>query len=155
VHLLERTGRGRAPGWRGKSTPTSPGAGVEALSALAAERYGERVLESACAAEASTLDIARAVGPSGRVGSVRHTRPMLAEDQAREGAGLANVDWQEADSRQQMRGGEKLAGVETRRDVLGDPGWQPSPICARRAARRAHGCCLLAPVAENTLMKVR
>ncbi len=46
----------------------------EALLALAAARSGERVLDVGCGCGASTLDIARAVGPSGRVAAFDHLR---------------------------------------------------------------------------------
>lgn len=71
----------------------------EALLALAAPRAGERVLDVGCGCGASTLDLARGVGPSGRVVALDISAPMLAEAQARaEAAGIANVDWREADA---------------------------------------------------------
>jgi SAM-dependent methyltransferase len=70
----------------------------EALLALAAARPGEQVLDVGCGCGASTLDFARAVGPSGRVAALDISGPMLAEGQRRaQAAGIANVDWQEAD----------------------------------------------------------
>lgn len=70
----------------------------EALLALAAARPGEQVLDVGCGCGASTLDIARAVGLSGRVAALDISGPMLAEGQRRaEVAGIANADWQEAD----------------------------------------------------------
>jgi precorrin-6B methylase 2 len=65
----------------------------EALLALAAPRAGERVLDVGCGCGASTLDLARAVGPTGRVAALDISGPMLAEGQTRaEAAGIANVD---------------------------------------------------------------
>ena len=70
----------------------------EALLALAAPRAGERVLDVGCGCGASTLDLARAVGPAGHMAALDISAPMLAEGQARaKAAGIANVDWREAD----------------------------------------------------------
>jgi len=70
----------------------------EALLARAAPRPGEQVLDVGCGCGASTLDFARAVGPSGRVAAFDISGPMLAEGQRRaESAGIANIDWHEAD----------------------------------------------------------
>jgi SAM-dependent methyltransferase len=71
----------------------------EALLALAAPRVGERVLDVGCGCGASTLELARAVGPAGHVAALDISAPMLAEGKARaEAAGIANVDWQQADA---------------------------------------------------------
>jgi SAM-dependent methyltransferase len=71
----------------------------DALLALAVPRAGERVLDVGCGCGACTLDFARAVGPSGRVAALDISGPMLAEGKARaEAAGIANVDWQQADA---------------------------------------------------------
>jgi SAM-dependent methyltransferase len=70
-----------------------------ALLDLAVPRAGERVLDVGCGCGASTLDFARAVGPTGRVAALDISGPMLAEAQARaEAAGIANVDWRQADA---------------------------------------------------------
>jgi SAM-dependent methyltransferase len=70
-----------------------------ALLALAAPRAGERVLDVGCGCGATTLDFAHAVGPTGRVTALDISAPMLAEGRARaEAAGLANIDWREADA---------------------------------------------------------
>jgi SAM-dependent methyltransferase len=70
----------------------------EALLALVAPRIGERVLDVGCGCGASTLAIARAVGPAGRVAALDISGPMLTEARARaEAAGIANVDWRQAD----------------------------------------------------------
>jgi len=69
-----------------------------ALLAFAAPRAGERVLDVGCGCGASTLDFARAVGPSGRVAALDISGPMLAEGEARaKAAGIANIDWQQVD----------------------------------------------------------
>jgi len=71
---------------------------TEALLAFAVPRAGERVLDVGCGCGAPTLELARAVGPSGRVVAMDISGPMLAEGEARAGAaGLANVDWRQAD----------------------------------------------------------
>jgi SAM-dependent methyltransferase len=71
---------------------------TEALLAFAAPRTGERVLDVGCGCGAPTLDIARAVGSSGRVAALDISGPMLAEGEARaKAAGIANIDWRQAD----------------------------------------------------------
>jgi len=70
----------------------------QALLALAAPRPGEQVLDVGCGCGASTLDIARGVGPSGEVAAFDISGPMLEEGRRRaERAGIVNVDWREAD----------------------------------------------------------
>lgn len=70
----------------------------EALLAFAAPRVGERVLDVGCGCGSTTLDVARAVGPSGRVAALDISGPMLSEGRARaEAAGITNVDWRQAD----------------------------------------------------------
>lgn len=70
----------------------------EALLAFAAPRSGEQVLDVGCGCGASTLEIARAVGPAGGVAALDISGPMLAEGRARaEAAGIANIDWRQAD----------------------------------------------------------
>ena len=51
----------------------------QALLALAAPRASELVLDVGCGCGASTLEIARAVGPAGRVAALDISGPMLAE----------------------------------------------------------------------------
>ena len=71
---------------------------TEALLAFATPQTGERVLDVGCGCGATTLEFARAVGPAGRVAALDISGPMLAEGQARaKTAGIANVDWQQAD----------------------------------------------------------
>jgi len=70
-----------------------------ALLALAAPRAGERVLDVGCGCGASTLDIARAVGPGGQVLALDISAPMLAEGRSRAAAaGIGNVQWKQADA---------------------------------------------------------
>jgi SAM-dependent methyltransferase len=71
----------------------------EALLRLAAPRTGERVLDVGCGCGASTLAVARAVGPGGRVTALDISAPMLAEGQRRaEAASITNIDWRQADA---------------------------------------------------------
>ncbi len=72
---------------------------TEKLLTFAAPRAGERVLDVGCGCGTSTLEVARAVGPSGRVAALDISAPMLAEGAARaEALGLSNIDWIEADA---------------------------------------------------------
>ena len=71
----------------------------EALLGLASARPGERVLDVGCGCGVTTLELARAVGPAGRVAALDISGPMLDEGRARAGAaGVANVDWVQADA---------------------------------------------------------
>jgi SAM-dependent methyltransferase len=71
----------------------------EALLVCSAPRAGERVLDVGCGCGASTLELARAVGPAGRVTALDISGPMLAEAEARaRAAGFANVEWRQADA---------------------------------------------------------
>lgn len=71
----------------------------DALLALAAPEAGERVLDIGCGCGASTLEIARAVGPAGRVTALDISQAMLAEGEARaNAAGITNITWQRADA---------------------------------------------------------
>src|SRR5512143_619845 len=80
-----------------------------ALLALAAPRTGELVLDVGCGCGASTLALARAVGPTGRVEALDISAPMLAEGCARAAAaGIANIDWVEADAATAALGGFDL-----------------------------------------------
>ena len=59
-----------------------------------AVRAGERVLDIGCGAGATTLDLARRVGPSGSILAVDVAAPLLARARARAAeAGLNNVDF--------------------------------------------------------------
>jgi SAM-dependent methyltransferase len=71
----------------------------DALVAHAAPRIGESVLDVGCGCGASTLDFARAVGPTGAVEALDISGPMLAEAQHRaNAAGLTNIDWRQVDA---------------------------------------------------------
>src|SRR3974377_1551254 len=71
---------------------------TNALLVFAAPRAGERVVDIGCGCGAPTLEFARAVGPSGRVAGVDISGPMLAAGERRaSAAGIANVDWRQAD----------------------------------------------------------
>jgi SAM-dependent methyltransferase len=71
---------------------------TDALLAFAEPGAGERVVDIGCGCGAPTLEFARAVGPSGRVAGLDISGPMLAEAERRaSGAGVANVDWRQAD----------------------------------------------------------
>jgi SAM-dependent methyltransferase len=71
----------------------------DALVAHAGPQSGESVLDVGCGCGASTLDFARAVGPSGSVEALDISAPMLAEAKRRaSAAGLANVEWRQRDA---------------------------------------------------------
>ena len=71
---------------------------TDALLAFAAPRAGERVLDIGCGCGAFTLELAHAVGASGRVAGLDISGPMLAEAERRaSAAGIANVEWRQAD----------------------------------------------------------
>jgi SAM-dependent methyltransferase len=71
----------------------------DALIAHAAPTVGESVLDVGCGCGASTLDFARAVGPSGSVTALDISGPMLDEARSRaRAARVSNVDWQQADA---------------------------------------------------------
>ena len=71
---------------------------TDALLAFAAPRAGERVADVGCGCGAPTLELARAVGPSGRVAGLDISGPMLAEGERRASvAGITNVDWRQVD----------------------------------------------------------
>jgi SAM-dependent methyltransferase len=71
----------------------------DALLERAAPQAGEHVLDVGCGCGASTLDFARAVGPTGSVQALDISGPMLDEARRRASeAKLGNVDWQQADA---------------------------------------------------------
>ena len=127
----------------------------EALLALAAARAGERVLDVGCGCGASTLELARAVGPGGHVVALDISAPMLAEGQARaEAAGIANVDWQHADAATAALDGFDLLVSNFGVMFFGDPvaAFAHMRSAASPGARMAFVCWR--PVTENPWMKV-
>ena len=72
---------------------------TDALVGHGSPQTGECVLDVGCGCGASTLDFARAVGPTGAVEALDISGPMLAEGHRRaDAAGIANVDWRQADA---------------------------------------------------------
>jgi len=70
-----------------------------ALLTHAAPQPGEHVLDVGCGCGASTLDFARAVGPTGAVEALDISGPMLAEAAHRaRAAGISNIEWRQADA---------------------------------------------------------
>jgi len=69
----------------------------DAAIELAAVRAGERVLDIGCGSGATSMALARLVGPAGHVTGLDVSAPMI--DLARKrSAGIANVDWLLADA---------------------------------------------------------
>jgi SAM-dependent methyltransferase len=127
----------------------------EALLALAAPRAGERVLDVGCGCGASTLDLARAVGPTGRVAALDISGPMLAEGEARaEATGIANIDWQHADAATAALDGFDLLVSNFGLMFFGDPvaAFAHMRRAASPGARMAFVCWR--PLTENPWMKV-
>lgn len=121
-----------------------------ALLELAAPRPGERVLDVGCGCGASTLDIARAVGPRGHVVALDISAPMLAEGRARAtAAGINNVQWLEADAATATLDEFDLLVSNFGLMFFGDP--VPAFMHLHRAA--AHGARMAfacwGPLAEN------
>jgi SAM-dependent methyltransferase len=128
---------------------------TEALIAFAAPRSGERVLDVGCGCGATTLDIARAVGPSGRVAALDISGPMLAEGHRRaKAAGIANIDWLEVDAATAALDGYDLLTSAFGVMFFGDPvdAFANMRRAANHGARMALVCWR--PLAENPWMEV-
>jgi SAM-dependent methyltransferase len=127
----------------------------EALLALAAPNAGERVLDIGCGCGATTLELARAIGPAGRVAALDISAPMLAEGQARaKAAGIANVDWLQADAATAALDEYDLLVSNFGLMFFGDPvaAFAHLRRAARPGARMAFVCWR--PLAENPWMEV-
>jgi SAM-dependent methyltransferase len=127
----------------------------EALLALAAARAGERVLDVGCGCGASTLELARAVGPAGRVAALDISGPMLVEGQTRaEAAGIANVDWLQADAATAALDGFDLLASNFGLMFFGDPvaAFAHMRRAASPGARMAFVCWR--PLTENPWLGV-
>jgi SAM-dependent methyltransferase len=127
----------------------------EALLALAAPRAGERVLDVGCGCGATTLELARAVGPAGRVAALDISAPMLAEGKARaEAAGIANIDWRQADAATATLVGFDLLVSNFGLMFFGDPvaAFAHLRRAANPGARMAFVCWR--PLTENPWMEV-
>ncbi|HSE12032.1 MAG TPA: class I SAM-dependent methyltransferase [Rudaea sp.] len=127
----------------------------DALLAFAAPRTGERVLDVGCGCGASTLALARAVGPTGRVEALDISGPMLAEGRARAAAaGIANIDWVQADAATAALGGFDLLASNFGVMFFGDPvaAFAHLRSAAKPGARMAFVCWR--PLDENPWMQV-
>lgn len=118
---------------------------TDALLVFAAPRAGERVVDIGCGCGAPTLEFARAVGPSGRVAGLDISGPMLAEGERRAlAAGIANVDWRQADPATAALEEYDLLVSAFGSDVLRRPGGGVQQYAPRRRSGRAHGAHVLA-----------
>jgi SAM-dependent methyltransferase len=127
----------------------------EALLALAVPRVGERVLDVGCGCGASTLDIARAVGPKGHVAAFDISGPMLAEGQSRaKAAGITNIDWRQVDPAMATLDGYDLLVSNFGVMFFGDPvaAFAHMRGAASPGARMAFVCWR--PLSENPWMTV-
>lgn len=127
----------------------------EALLAHAAPERGERVLDVGCGCGASTLDFARAVGPTGAVEALDISGPMLAEakDRARI-AGISNVDWRQADAATATLNDYDLLTSNFGLMFFGDPvaAFIHMRSAANSGARMSFVCWR--PLADNPWMEV-
>jgi len=128
---------------------------TEALLAFAAPCAAERVLDVGCGCGATTLEFARAVGPTGRVAALDISGPMLAEGRARAvAADLTNVDWRQADAATATLEGFDLLVSAFGLMFFGDPAAAFAHMrrAASPGARMAFVCWR--PLAENPWMAV-
>ena len=117
---------------------------MEALLAFAAPGSESGCWISAVAVARRLWKFARAVGPAGRVAALDISGPMLAEGQARaDAAGIANVDWRQADAATARVGRIRFADVSLRHDVLRRPGGGLRSHAPRRQPWRANGIRVL------------
>jgi SAM-dependent methyltransferase len=126
-----------------------------ALLALAAARPGESVVDVGCGCGASTLDVARAVGPAGRVAAYDISGPMLDEGRRRAAqAGLSKIEWLEADPSTAALPGYDLLVSNFGVMFFGDPVSAFSHLrrAARQDARMAFVCWR--QLSENPWMKL-
>lgn len=114
-----------------------------ALLSAAAPRNGEQVLDVGCGCGASTLELARAVGPAGHVTALDISAPMLAEGRKRaEAAGITNIDWRQADAATATLDGFDLLVSNFGLMFFGDPVQAFAHLrrAARAGARMAMVC---------------
>ena len=126
-----------------------------ALLAFAAPPPGERVLDVGCGCGATTLALARAVGPAGRVTALDISGPMLAEGERRaRTAGIANIEWRQADAATATLDRYDLLASAFGTMFFGDPvaAFANLRRAADPGARMAFVCWR--PLAENPWMEV-
>jgi SAM-dependent methyltransferase len=131
--------------------------GRNAMKALA-PRHGERLLDVGCGCGWTTLDLARAVGPEGRVTGLDISRPQLAvaRDRAAEAALSSHVDFVEADAQTHPFDAGAFDGLFSRFGVM----FFADPTAAFQNLRRALvpggrlAFLCWCPMADNPVMTI-
>ncbi len=129
--------------------------GAEAQAALAPQP-AERLLDVGCGCGASTLALAAAVGPAGRVLGIDLSRPMLEVAAARRTALTAAAEFQAVDAETTDLGAGRFDGLYSRFGVM----FFADPVAAfanlgralRRGGRLAFVCWR--PLADNDWMRL-
>jgi SAM-dependent methyltransferase len=122
AEMVRYWNEGAGPAWvamQGRLDVQVGPLGARAL-AHAALAQGETVLDVGCGCGGTTLEIARALGPAGRVVAVDVSVPMLARARERaETEGLADrIEWLHADAQTAALGRERFDVVYSRFGVM-------------------------------------
>lgn len=128
---------------------------TDALLASAGASAGERVVDIGCGCGAVTIDLARAVGASGKVAGLDISGPMLAEAQRRsDAAGISTIEWIEADAATAALGQYDLLASVFGTMFFGDQVAAFSNMRASSAPGARMAMVSWAPLGENPWMEV-